>query len=148
MCYRREAEEDYACGKRAQLKAPSGNGGRLEAMPAAEMTAVKIRRDWSKSAVLGERSAKARTYADLVASQLVDTVLPLSQRESLIRLAARQGINRFEANLIIAAVQNQLEVGRTRPAPPPPKRAMRIAAGIAMFVVIQAGIVAAAWYWL
>ncbi len=147
MCYRPEAEEDYACGKRAQLKAPSGNGGRLEAMP-VETDVVTIRRDWSKSAVLGDRSAKARTFADLVASQLVETVLPLSQRESLIRLAARQGINRFEANLIFAAVLNQLEFGRKRPAPPPPKRAGRIAAGIAMFVVIQAGIVAAAWYWL
>ena len=147
MCYSPVARRGHACGKNAQLKAPGGSGGRLEAM-SVETEAVMIHRDWSKSAVLGERSAKARTFADLVASQLVDTVLPLSQRESLIRLAARQGINRFEANLIIAAVQNQLGVGRKRPAPPPPKRAFRIAAGIAMFLVIQAGIVAAAWYWL
>jgi hypothetical protein len=115
---------------------------------ASQPDLIFIRRDWSQSALLGERSAKARTFADLVANQLIDTVLPLSQRESLIRLAARQGINRFEANLIIAAVQNQLDIGRKRPAPPAPKRSVRIAAAVAMFLLIQAGILAAAWYWL
>jgi hypothetical protein len=114
----------------------------------SEPNVISIHRDWSQSAVLGERSAKARTFADLVANQLVDTVLPLTQRESLIRLAARQGINRFEANLIIAAVQNQLDIGRERPPAPPTNRAARIGAGIVLFLAIQAGLFAAAWYWL
>lgn len=115
----------------------------------AEPSVIPIPRgDWSRSAVLGARSGQARNFADLVANQLVNTVLPLSRRESLIRLAARHGINRFEANLIIAAVQNQLDVGRQRTEAPMRRRGVRIAAGIAMFLAIQAGIIAAAWYWL
>jgi hypothetical protein len=70
--------------------------------------------DWSHSAILGDRGVVARNFADLVAARMVGTVLPLSERESLVKAAARHGINRFEANLLIAAVQNQMGAGRQR----------------------------------
>jgi hypothetical protein len=70
--------------------------------------------DWSQSAILGDRGAVARNFADLVAARMVGTVLPFSERESLVKAAARHGINRFEANLLIAAVQNQMGAGRRR----------------------------------
>ncbi len=56
----------------------------------------------------------ARNFADLVAARMIGTVLPFSERESLVRAAARNGINRFEANLLIAAVQHQMGVGLKR----------------------------------
>jgi len=56
----------------------------------------------------------ARNFADLVAARMVGTVLPFTERESLVRAAARHGINRFEANLLIATVQNQMGAGRKR----------------------------------
>jgi hypothetical protein len=70
--------------------------------------------DWSHSAILGDRGVAARNFADLVAARMIGTVLPFSERESLVRAAARSGINRFEANLLIAAVQHQLGVGLKR----------------------------------
>jgi hypothetical protein len=90
----------------------------------------------------------AREFADLVASQLVGTVLPWSDREKLINAAAMQGINRFEANLIIAAVQHQMGIGRKRGEAKRSRFSARFAAGVAMFLVIQAGIIAAVWYCL
>ncbi len=72
--------------------------------------------DWSHSAILGDRGIAARNFADLVAARMIGTVLPFSERESLVRAAARNGINRFEANLLIAAVQHQLGVGLQRQA--------------------------------
>jgi hypothetical protein len=70
--------------------------------------------DWSQSAILGDRGVAARNFADLVAARMIGTVLPFSERESLVRAAARNGINRFEANLLIAAVQHQMGVGLKR----------------------------------
>jgi hypothetical protein len=76
--------------------------------------AAKPLNDWSRSAILGDRGVAARNFADLVAARMVGTVLPFSERESLVRAAARHGINRFEANLLIATVQHQLGVGQKR----------------------------------
>jgi len=108
------------------------------------------RGDWSRSAVLGDRSSNARDFADQVAGQLVGTVLPWSQRETLIQSALGRGITRFEANLIIAAVQHQMGVGHRRNKPERAARRPRrqIAAGVGLFLLVQAGIVAAAWHWL
>jgi|HubBroStandDraft_6_1064221.scaffolds.fasta_scaffold586932_2 hypothetical protein len=109
----------------------------------------KLRRsDWSRSAVLGERGVAARDFADIVVGQLVGTVLPWSRREKLIRAASAHGITRFEANLIIATVQHQMGVGRRRDDAKPSRLSVRIATGLAMFVIIQSGIIAAVWYCL
>jgi hypothetical protein len=114
--------------------------------------AVKIKGftgDWSQSAILGDRGPVARDFADIVASQLVGTVLPWSQRESLVRLADMRGIGRFDANLIIAAVQYQMGVGRIRVEATRRRRSARtIVACAVVFVVVQAGIVGVVWHWL
>ena len=91
-------------------------------------------------------AAEARNFADLVAARLVGTVLPFSERESLVRTAARYGIAQFEANLIIAVVQNQMGVGRQREKPKRTSRRLRLSPAVAAAVVVQAGIVAAVWY--
>jgi hypothetical protein len=103
--------------------------------------------DWSRSAVLGMRGSTARGFADQVAGQLVGTVLPWSQRETLIEAALAQGINRFEANLIIAAVQHQMGVGKRRSDEKKAPLYRRIALGVGVFLLVQAGIVVAAWHW-
>jgi hypothetical protein len=97
--------------------------------------------DWSQSAILGDRGIAARNFADLVAARLIGTVLPFSERESLVRAAARHGINRFEANLLIAAVQYQMGVGRQRAE----KRGLRAFATSALrgFVTLQTKMLAA-----
>jgi hypothetical protein len=46
-------------------------------------------------------------FAQLVAQELEGPVLRYSKRQELLREAERRGIGRFEANLIIAAVQHQ-----------------------------------------
>jgi len=114
-----------------------------------EPVEVGMRRgDWSHSAVLGSRGSAAMDFADLVPGQLVGTVLPWSRRETLVRTAAKLGISRFEANLIIAAVQNQMGVGLKPDEARRPRLMKRIAAGLTVFVAVQALIVAAAWYLL
>jgi hypothetical protein len=114
-----------------------------------EPVEVEARRaHWSRSAVLGSRGSAALDFADLVAAHLVGTVLPWSRRESLVKAAANLGISRFEANLIIAAVQNQLREGGRRVEARRPRLLARIAVGLMVFLAVQAVIVAAAWYWL
>ena len=56
----------------------------------------------------------ARTFAALVRERMDGPVLRYSHRTRLLRAAERGGIGRFEANLIIAAVQH--EAGANRPA--------------------------------
>jgi hypothetical protein len=49
----------------------------------------------------------ASTFAELVRERMDGPVLRYSHRTRLLREATRRGIGRFEANLIIAAVQHQ-----------------------------------------
>jgi len=106
------------------------------------------RSDWSSSAVLGDRSGAAREFADIVASHLVGTVLPMDMRETLVDTASAFGITRFEANLIIAAVQHQMGIGQKRgPSSGDASVLPSIATALAVFVIVQASIVAVAWYW-
>lgn len=53
----------------------------------------------------------AQTFADLVRQRMDGPVLRYSHRASLLRAAERSGVGRFEANLIIAAVQHQAGEG-------------------------------------
>jgi hypothetical protein len=113
-----------------------------------EFRSDQSRSDWSRSVVLGDRGASAREFADIVASHLVGTVLPWDMRETLIDTASAFGITRFEANLIIAAVQHQMGVGQKRgPASGGSSLLPKIAAALAVFAIVQGSIVAMAWYW-
>lgn len=51
----------------------------------------------------------AGAFAQLVSQELDGPVLRYSKRQQLLREADRRGIGRFEANLIIAAVQHQTD---------------------------------------
>jgi hypothetical protein len=55
----------------------------------------------------------AASFGRLVAQQLEGPVLRYSRRQALLREAERRGIGRFEANLIIAAVQHQTRNEKT-----------------------------------
>jgi hypothetical protein len=121
---------------------------RIETIQIESFGRSRARTDWSGSAVLGAQRPAVREFADLVAERLVGTVLPLTQREALLRVAALRGIGRFEANLIIAAVQHQLGVGHRRKLEARPRTGLKIAAGVGVFVAVQAGIIFAAWHWL
>lgn len=76
--------------------------------------------------VLTVPPAIVRGYANAVADSLVAGVLPYADRDRLLRRAARLGIGRFDANLIIASVQHRSsddrpfrsDPGRNRDRPP------------------------------
>lgn len=53
------------------------------------------------------RAGSAATFAALVRERMDGPVLRYTHRTCLIRAAERHGIGRFEANLIIAAVQHE-----------------------------------------
>jgi hypothetical protein len=60
------------------------------------------------------RSGRAGQFAALAAQNMDGDILRYSVRLGLLRQAARMGIERFEANLIIAAVQHQNGSGASR----------------------------------
>jgi hypothetical protein len=74
----------------------------------------------------------AATFTADVIRSLDGPVLRYSQRLALLRRAADLGISRFEANLLIAAVQHRCV---TSPAPAPPSRANRL-----MLMAFAAGV--------
>jgi hypothetical protein len=89
-------------------------------------------------------------FAALVAEALSEGVLRYSSRLLLIRRALAMGINRFQANLIIASVQHQWQ------ARPAPRRAaamrsawrLPLVTPLTAVVLIEAAVVAAAWWLL
>jgi len=66
-----------------------------------------------------------RAFAAAVSSSLEGPILRFSRRQQLIRQAERLGIRRFDANLLIAAVQHRsrsekaAKMVETKPAPSP-----------------------------
>jgi hypothetical protein len=87
-------------------------------------------------------SELAERFASLVAGQLDGGILRYTQRRWLLGQARRWGIGRFEANLIVAAVQHQRgDGGLVFELPPRRSLARRIGTSLAAFAVIQSGIV-------
>jgi hypothetical protein len=104
------------------------------------------RTDWSHSAILGHRGPAAREFADLVSGRLVGRLLPWSDRRILLRQAAGLGINRFEANLIIAAVQHAWPGDKPASLEKSPRMNLSaLGASIGAFLVVQLVIIAAVW---
>jgi hypothetical protein len=87
------------------------------------------------------------SFARRVADALDGSTLLYSNRLKLLQHAQRQGIDRFQANLIIAAVQQQAGPAK---APPRLVRARSVAwnriSEPLVFVLMQAVIVLALWY--
>ena len=78
-----------------------------------------------------------------MAQRLTGTVLPYSDRVALLRDAGQRGIARFEANLIIAAVQHRGEAVAASTA----GRAKRRSVGaVLMALLLQCAIVAGCWW--
>ena len=60
-----------------------------------------------KNPIVPLPAGAAQTFAALVRERMDGPVLRYSHRARLLRTAERSGIGRFEANLIIAAVQHE-----------------------------------------
>jgi hypothetical protein len=105
-------------------------------------------REWSDSAVLKHGPGAAHGFADLVAANLVGPVLPWTARRTLLRQATLRGIGRFEANLIIAAVQHRV-AGKSRSRRPQPFQSRQSFSPLAMlgtFLLVQSVIVGVFWH--
>jgi hypothetical protein len=70
---------------------------------------------WVDESIVAPAGA-ARGFAGAVADRLLDGVLPHDDRVVLIKRAGRLGISRFDAHLIIAAVQHRAANERKPPA--------------------------------
>jgi len=79
-------------------------------------------------------------FTDQVTQALDGYVLRYSNRLALLASAAKLGISRFEANLIIATVQY-----RHNTPPPPPTTGSFWPMLIAFVITVQAAIVLAVW---
>ncbi len=84
-------------------------------------------------------------FARLVRSRIQAGVLRYSDRQVLLAWAEQAGIERFEANLLIATVQHQVK--RRLGHISPPDRSRRWSLAIAA-LVIQSAIVSAFWWLL
>jgi hypothetical protein len=86
----------------------------------------------------------ANAFAEFASEQIAGPVLSYSKRLGLLRAARRLGIGRFEANLIIAAIQHRTagsSVGCQRPGP----RARFRAAPLLTFLLLQSLILVSVW---
>jgi hypothetical protein len=98
---------------------------------------------WVDESIVAPAGA-ARGFAHAVADRLLDGVLPHDDRVVLLKRAGRLGISRFDAHLIIAAVQHRAADERKPPStqaamnphttPLPASRTTR--AGIARLVAV------------
>ena len=94
--------------------------------------------------------AVLRGFTRAVADALDDGVLRFDRRQQLVARAGRLGIRRFDATLIIAAVQYRHErrperVGWLPPGGPGGARRLRVAQA-AFFLAVQSAIIAGIWY--
>ncbi|MGA2229760.1 MAG: hypothetical protein ABSH22_02440 [Tepidisphaeraceae bacterium] len=87
----------------------------------------------------------AASFAELVEGEIQGGILRYSARLSLLKQAALMKIERFEANLIIAAVEN-----RFRPRVRPARAAGRplTAGAIAVILAVTEGVLVAVGWWL
>lgn len=89
----------------------------------------------------GQTTRGSRQFAQMVASQIESGLLNFSDRQRLLSLAETMGIGRFQANLIIAAVQHQTGAPISDLAPSPVKQFRWIGA-VAAVLAVQGLIVA------
>lgn len=94
----------------------------------------------------GDAIATARKFADTVEAELHGGILPWSRRLRLLRLARKMGIERFEAGLIIAAVQHHRPPPRAGDSGSSRRRPCITPAAVAC--AIQAVIASAVWWLL
>ena len=95
--------------------------------------------DWGLPA--SSPPAVVRGFARAVGDRLDGGVLRWDDRRDLISRARRLGIDRFEANLIIASVQHNAP-----PAPADTDAAAGWTHSVAIFAIVQSLIVIAAWW--
>lgn len=86
---------------------------------------------------------RAQAFADHVATHLEGSILRYSVRLALLREAQRRGIERFEANLIIAAVQHKADRKFVEDVSRSHERRRRLPLRVLTVVVIQTMILAA-----
>jgi hypothetical protein len=105
--------------------------------------------DWLAD-VLGNRPAGVvEGLSAAVRESLVGTELPASDRERLLRRAGVLGLNRFEANLLIAAVQHRARRAIGVPTllidAPHPIGVARLVAWVVALETLAAAVLAAWW---
>jgi hypothetical protein len=83
----------------------------------------------------------AERFSAAVGAKLTAGLLCYSDRLALLRQAQRLGLDRFDANLLIAAAQH----GQQPPVPAPPIPARRLILRVVAFIVVESAIGAAAW---
>jgi hypothetical protein len=89
-------------------------------------------------------SSPADDFAAQITGKIRDGVLCYSDRLELLKTAGQLGISRFDANLIIAAVQHRVESNQL-PEPLFPKRPLPAVDLVAAFLVVQILILFMAW---
>lgn len=91
--------------------------------------------------VRGAHPTGRAQFTEMVAGAIEGGILRYSRRQKLLRQAARLGVGRFEANLIIAMVQHRYPSG----APEVPRRRRGSGVAMALVVLVQAAILVGAW---
>jgi hypothetical protein len=90
--------------------------------------------------------AAARLFAAQVAASSDDGLLRYSPRQKLLRKAEKMGIGRFEANLIIVAVQHQQRSDFQEELPPQSGRLQGVLIALAIELVFL--LMVAVWFWM
>jgi len=112
------------------------------AVPAKAQAEVKAFDNDSSS----RTTRAAEIFADMVADRMIGPILTYAARQKLIREATRMGIGRFEANLIIAAVQYRTDRAERPETDNKYGREYGPLASVLTIAAVQATIVLGAWW--
>jgi hypothetical protein len=94
--------------------------------------------------VIDQTSTTIRDFANAVVKCMDGPILRYSQRLELMRRAKRIGLRTFDANLIIAAVQNRVK----ETIAPEPLKPMSWRFAILIGAMLQLGMIVSAWWLL
>jgi hypothetical protein len=99
------------------------------------------------SPAVPQADSGVRAFAQAVSTALEGPVLRFSRRQQLIRQAEKLGIRRFDANLLIAAVQHRLGSEKSEKADQSisERSPWRFALPLGLAIALQAVIVLGAW---
>ena len=96
------------------------------------------------TAVFEVSEETTRRFSRMVGEHLEGQILRFERRQLLIRAASRMGIDRFQANLIIAAVQHAQMPGGRAPEDGRDSVGGRMM-GVALFLLVQGAMALALW---
>jgi hypothetical protein len=141
-----DSPNDYRrTARRVRCRLSKDPIAKQRALAALARQADLTRRIPAEPPASAEPDSDVRSFARAVSSAMEGPILRFSHREKLIQQAQKFGIRRFDANLLIAAVQHRLGGGLNEHTEAVKSSRWRFALPIGLALAVQAAILVGAW---